>query len=245
MASASSTVKSEACERCQGVGLIRTERGSAPCPCQLEAAIAGRIRRAAIPIGFSAARFESYRPNEFTRNAFTMARTYAQEFPPAPDGHRGLMFHGTVGTGKTHLAASIAQVLAARGFQPLFVDVRELLERLKRSFDPKSSESESEIMAPVFKADLVIVDELGATRPTDWAFETIELLIGGLYNRIVPTIVTTNLPNCPAGGTETNEYTRAARPETLGDRIGARMFSRLQQMCRPFEMKGPDWRSKR
>lgn len=247
MSSASPTVKSEPCGQCGGLGLVRTERGSAPCSCQVEHARRIRLDRAGIPRGFVGATFETYRSTAATRDALLIARRYAEEFPPVDRTKgAGLLFWGTVGTGKTHLASAIAEMLCGRGFQPVFVDVRELLDRLRRSFDPKATETETEIVAPIFKADLVVIDELGATRPTDWAFETLELLIGGLYNRTVPAVVTTNLPNLQAGAAnDDNQYARSARPETLGDRIGARMFSRLQQMCRPVEMNGPDWRVRR
>jgi DNA replication protein DnaC len=242
------------CERCGGVGLIRElakDRWiSKVCACQAEEQGEIRIRRANLPPGYQAATLENFQAQAHTRQALLLARRYAEEFPPANNrvtdtAAAGLLFTGGVGTGKTHLAAGIAKAIAARGFSPLFVDVRELLQRLRHSYDPGAQETEDGIMAPIFRANLVVIDELGAQRPTEWTFETIELLIGGLYNRMVPTIVTTNLANLPPGGGQANGYERAARAETLGDRIGARMFSRLQQMCRPIEINGPDWRAKR
>lgn len=239
------------CKECGGIGLVKTGNGtSAPCNCQIPFQIATRIRRAQIPPGFEGATFASFRPSQETRAGFLYAQRYAEEFPPAnnrvTDGPpSGVLMAGSIGTGKTHLAASLARRVAERGFQPLFVDVRELLARLRRSYDRDATETESQIMGPTWAADLVVIDELGATRPSDWAFETIELLIGGLYNRMIPTIVTTNLTNQPPGGGEPTGYQRAARQDTLGDRIGARMFSRLQQMCKPIEMTGPDFRRKK
>ena len=159
-----------------------------------------------------------------------------------------MLLTGSVGTGKTHLAVAALRVLVeTRGVEGRFVDVRVLLDRLRSSYNDDAQESQEQILRPILKADLVVIDELGAARPSDWVFETLELLIGGLYNRVVPVIVTTNLPNLAAGATAKangNEYARAARPETLGDRIGARMWSRLQQMCASCEMIGPDWRGR-
>jgi DNA replication protein DnaC len=231
------------CERCGGAGLFRTERGtSAVCGCQAAAQAAARIRRAHIPPAFEAATLENFEATAGTRAALLLAQGYAPEFPAMKTG---LLFTGTVGTGKTHLAVGIARCIAGRGFNCRFVDVGSLLEKLRHSYDPGTQETQHGIMAPIYAADLVVIDELGAQRATDWCFETLELLIGGLYNRMVFTIVTTNLPNLPAGGGETNGYERAARAETLGDRIGPRMFSRLQQMCRPVPVTGPDWRARR
>jgi DNA replication protein DnaC len=234
------------CERCGDIGLVRTERGtSAPCPCQVERGAQLRIQKARIPAGFAQATLENFEPKPHTRPALMLARRYAEEFPPDGQAAAGLLLSGSVGTGKTHLAAAIVQALARRGFQPLFVDIRDLLDRLRRSYDDKAAENAGEIMAPIVKADLVVIDELGASRPTDWVFDTVDLLIGGLYNRLVPTIVTTNFPNQGEGEAAASDYARAARRETLCDRIGARSWSRLQQMCRPLDMTGPDWRMKR
>jgi DNA replication protein DnaC len=241
-----------ACYECGGIGLLRRYAGdhwvSVRCSCQAGAAEAARIHRAQIPAGFDLATLENFRPSPHTRDGLMFARRFAEEFLPAnnrTDQPPGLLLHGSVGTGKTHLATGTARAIAARGFQPLFVDVRELLERLRRSYDPGAQETTAQIFAPIWAADLVVIDELGAQRPTEWSFETIELLIGGLYNRVIATIVTTNLPNLAGAEGDTNAYARAARRETLSDRIGARMWSRLQQMCRPVEMTGPDWRTRR
>jgi len=240
------------CEQCGGIGLVRKqvcERWvSSVCSCQAAAAAAARIRRIQIPAGFEEATLESFQPSRQTGAALLLARRYVEEFPPAKNRAGGLLFTGSVGGGKTHLAVGIAQALAGRGFQPLFVHMGSLLEQIKRTFDREAQQSQGQILEPVWKADLVVLDELGAQRPTDWIFEFQELLMGTLYNELRPVIVTSNFPNLAVGGGENggNEYQRATRTETLGDRIGSRMWSRLQQMCRHVDLgNGPDWRTKR
>lgn len=235
------------CPECGGIGLIQTgPHSSRRCSCQLAEAIAGRVRRAGFPPAFNYGDpLKSYRTTEHNRRAQLAAERYIADFVPGGTP-TGLLFAGSVGTGKTHLAIGIARrLIETKGIEVRFVDVRELLDRLRSSYDADSAETPTRIVKPIVEADLIVIDELGAARPTDWVFETQELLIGQLYNRMKPVIVTTNLPNLgPGASAEGSGYARAARPETLGDRIGARMFSRLQQMCSAYSINGPDWRSK-
>ena len=199
--------------------------------------------------GFRDATLANFKTSRTTETAHLMARRFVEEFSPIAVGPRvpGLLLTGSVGVGKTHLAAGIIRALVEKlGIEARFVDVRELLDRLRSSYGDDARESHGQILYPILSADLVVIDELGAARPSDWVFETIELLIGGLYNRMAPVVVTTNLANlAPGANAGGNEYARAVRQETLGDRIGARMWSRLQQMCISVDMTGPDQRGAR
>lgn len=237
------------CTACEGLGLVRTEKGMRPCDCQRPLEVAWRLSRAGLPAGFRAATLENFRVAAHTGKALLMAKRFVEEFMPGSGNDRppGLLLTGSVGVGKTHLACAMARALVEqKNIEARFVDVRELLDRLRSSYGQDAGESHAAILKPLVSADLVVIDELGAARPSDWVFETIELLIGGLYNRMTPLIVTTNLANLNAGaGGGGNEYARAARAETLGDRIGARMWSRLQQMCVALDMTGPDFRGRR
>jgi DNA replication protein DnaC len=239
------------CDRCGGVGLVRTETGySTACSCQLDEARRIRLARAGIPPGFAGASLENFEPCPHNRKGLAAARAFARDFLPGFTGKDipGLLLTGSVGTGKTHLAAGVLRYLVEeKGIDGRFVTVPDFLDRLRQSYDKGAAETTGQIFAPTFAADLVVIDELGAARPSDWVFETIELLIGGLYNRMTPVIVTSNFANLPAGGSRAaeNDYARAARPETLEDRIGKRMFSRLQQMCTAIDMTGADYRTRR
>jgi DNA replication protein DnaC len=238
------------CNICSGNGFVRLTGANAsrPCECQLEINTAARLGRAGIPASFANATLGSFENQEHTAKAVRACRRFCKEFLPGK-GNRapGILLTGSVGTGKTHLGiACLRNLIEEKGVEGRFVDVRELLDRLRSSFGDGAGISHRQILKPLLAADLVVIDELGAARPTDWVFETIELLIGGLYNQAGTVIVTTNLPNAAPGATtagSANEYARATRPETLGDRIGARMWSRLQEMCVSVEMIGKDWRA--
>jgi DNA replication protein DnaC len=237
------------CEKCHGIGLVRIPEKnlSVACECQQGAEAAARLRRAAIPPTYQHATFFNFQKLKHTANALGLAWRFCEEFVPGrAQRSRGLLLTGSVGTGKTHLSvAALRELTEKKGIEGRFVDVRDLLDRLRSSYDENAGESQARILGRISKADLVVIDELGSARPSDWVFETIELLIGRLYNECIPVIVSTNLPNLqPGGSANGNEYSRAARPETLGDRIGARMWSRLQEMCTAVDMTGPDWRGR-
>jgi DNA replication protein DnaC len=243
------------CPECGGSGFLRTTDAagnpvSRRCACQLAVQADARIRRAEFPAAFEKAIFGNFQPSAGTETAKVMAMRYIEEFIPGAT-NRGLLFTGTVGTGKTHLAIATAKALARdKSVKVRFVHIGELLERLKASFNEDSTDSRDAIWIPIFNAELIVIDELGAAKVSDFVFETQETLIGTLYNTNKPVIVTTNLENIGPGESSAkhpaaNDYARVTRPETLGDRVGARMFSRLQQMCQEVHVYGPDWRAKR
>ena len=109
--------------------------------------------------------------------------------------------------------------------------------------------TELDVLRPVFEADVLVLDELGAVKPTEWVWDTVSLILNTRYNDNRTTIITTNFEDQPAGGAggssnNAGSAVRAARAETLGDRIGERMRSRLHEMCRVIKMEGEDFRQK-
>jgi DNA replication protein DnaC len=108
--------------------------------------------------------------------------------------------------------------------------------------------TELQVLRPVFEAEVLVLDELGAVKPSEWVWDTVSLLLNTRYNDNRTTIITTNFADEPAASVARSvslSATRAAtREETLGDRIGERMRSRLHEMCRIVKMDGPDFRQK-
>lgn len=247
------------CE-CGGRGTIvlsdeRGPYGSRDCICRVEKGIDGRLRAAELPERYRSTTLDGYQAiggHPSLGRSLAAARRFVEEYPIGTEG-RGMLLVGPVGVGKTHLAVGVLRALVlGKGARGMFCDFRELLNRIKRTFNDKNA-SEAEIMDPVFAADVLVLDELGAARVTDWTFDAIENVINGRYNARRTTILTTNLPNLPPGGSAQvdggADYGRAAasalRSETLGDRIGARMHSRLQEMCQVIEVSGDDYRVKK
>jgi DNA replication protein DnaC len=244
----------EVCKICEGSGLRVVERAdgtraAGPCVCREERRAARMIAAARIPPRFSGCTFDSFEtrfPNadRSLQAALLQARNFVKAYPMDTDG-KGLLLIGSIGVGKTHLAVSILQALIAeRGAKCLFYDYRDLLKDLQNSYDRKVDLSEQEVLAPVFAADVLVLDEIGASKPTDWAGDTIAHIVNTRYNDRKSTIVTTNLANHPPGARLDKDNWAAPQESTLGDRIGERMRSRLQEMCVVVEMHGEDFRQK-
>jgi DNA replication protein DnaC len=116
--------------------------------------------------------------------------------------------------------------------QCLFYECGALLKEIHETYNPASQASESELLSAVCGAEVLLLDELGAVKPTDWARDTMTQIIGRRYNDKKITILTTNYP----------DESHGKASETLEDRIGARMRSRLYEMCRMVRVEGDDYR---
>src|SRR4030095_4366087 len=124
--------------------------------------------------------------------------------------------------------------LTERGFKCLFYDFASLLKEIQDSYNPNTQTSELSVLAPVLKTDILVLDELGASKPTDWVRDTMTHVINTRYNDKRLTVFTTNYPD-----ERPND-----REETLEDRIGVRLRSRLFEMCKTVVIDGKDFRRK-
>jgi DNA replication protein DnaC len=183
--------------------------------------------------------------NQSLAAARLKAGRFVEEYPSEK---RGLLFIGHIGVGKTHLAVGIIQeLIRSKGIPCLFCDYRSLLKEIIDSYNPSVEATELEVLRPVIEAEVLVLDELGAVKPTQWVWETVSYVINQRYNEQLTTIITTNLPDLPSGSLRgTKNYTPAensARDETLGDRITDRMLSRLHEMCFVITLSGNDFRT--
>lgn len=253
---ASQTQPVPECPTCGGTGWKSIEvPGKASrvtrCDCRNQARTARLLKSARIPARYehcSLADFETEFPG--AHRALAAARLAAGRFVEEyPLERTGLLLIGPIGTGKTHLSVGIIQeLIRSKGVPCLFCDYRELLKEIQNSYNPTVQTTELEILRPVFDAEILVLDELGAVKPTEWVWDTVSHILNSRYNEKKTTIITTNFPNLPPGelqnvrGSATEAARHAARNETLGDRITERMRSRLHEMCRVVQLDGVDFR---
>ena len=222
-------------------------RAARECQCQLERRAARAIARTRIPKRYEHCSLENYEldfgaATRSLKSAHFNARRFVEAYPIDTNGS-GLLLTGSIGVGKTHLAVGILQSLVLeRGATGLFVDYRELLKQIQNSYNRQVQTTELEILAPVFDAEVLVLDELGASKPTDWVWDTVAHILNTRYNDRRTTIITTNYANAGPLAGPLREEGRGAREESLGDRIGERMRSRLQEMCVVVDMHGVDFR---
>src|ERR1035437_4935268 len=252
----------EVCSVCDGSGLrIVQEDGrnvARPCECRLAQRATRMLERARIPKRYEHCSLDSYESkfrgaDKTLAAAHMRARKFVDGYPVETAG-TGLLLTGSIGVGKTHLAVGILQSLVVeRGASGLFYDYRDLLKQVQNSYNQKVAATELEVLRPVFDAEVLVLDELGAAKPSDWVWDTVAHILNSRYNDRRTTIITTNYPNTEALGAmpmrrmgkksaEQEDAERAMSGETLGDRIGERMRSRLQEMCVVVEMRGKDFR---
>ncbi len=248
----------EVCPLCEGTGwktLPATpgapkDRRVARCDCQLRTRAQALLAAARIPRRYEHCELASFEPDFPGAHpslglAHVSASRFAQEYDPR-DG-TGLLIIGKIGTGKTHLAVGIVkELIRARGVSCLFYDYRELLKEIQNSYNSTVQVTELDVLRPVFESEVLVLDELGAVKPTEWVWDTVSLILNTRYNDSRTTIITTNFEDQPAAGAagSISPVRAATRGETLGDRIGERMRSRLHEMCRVVTLEGADFRQK-
>jgi DNA replication protein DnaC len=207
-------------------------KGARRCRCRALDAQAKLLEAAGIPRRFAGCWLSNYRPasNDGSQlRAFNLAYRLVREYPAV---NRGLLLTGPCGVGKTHLAAGIIRGLVERGVPCLFYEFGALLKEIQDSYNKESNTSELDVLAPVYEAEVLVLDELGASKPTDWVQDTLRQVIGRRYNDRKLTIFTTNY----------GDERHTPSEETLEDRIGARLRSRLYEMCEAIEVSGEDYR---
>ncbi len=223
--------ESNECPICFGVGMeVVAGKGARICACRKLKSQAGQFDGVRLPKRYDGFHFHNYKPQTASQDAaFKFAMALTKEYPAVD---RGLLLMGSVGVGKTHLAVSILKGLTERGFSCLFYEFGSLLKEIQDSYNANTQSSELSVLAPVLNVDVLVLDELGASKPTDWVRDTMAHVINTRYNNKKLTVFTTNYA----------DERRNEREEVLEDRIGTRLRSRLYEMSKTVLMDGKDYR---
>lgn len=229
------------CPLCQGETWIPrfvpwVDPHYSPCACRRANQLRQCLTAAGIPTEYQGCTVENYRAYTDTLiDARAIARGFIERYPWTaiePQGPKGLLLIGQAGVGKTHLAAAILTAVIAKGHRGLFCTTRDLLRRMRDSYNPTIQTTERQIIEPVLTCELLVLDDLGAERLTEWVADTMDLIIDTRYADGRTTIVTTNFP----------AIDDSQNTEGLWWRVGFRTQSRLHKMCRFLTLDGADYR---
>jgi len=247
----------ETCPHCGGTGWKRVERsglsGVIRCECAAVTRTRSIVESSNIPANFANATLENFHiPNDNPvarqglGTVLMQARAFAREFPnTAPPG---FLLIGAPGAGKTHLAVGIMKVLLTKGHGCVFFNYQDLLSSIRSGWDATAGIADRDAFRKAIEAEVLVLDDLGAHRVTDWVEDTITSIITHRCDHRKPLIATTNLPDderikefVMPGGEK-----KAIRDRTLSEMIGMRARSRLFEMCRIIKMPDvEDYRQKR
>lgn len=172
---------------------------------------------------FQLRRFDTFEVTADTEPAYRACISFCDSFT---NESKGLRLIGDYGTGKTHLVASIIHKLAEKGVPGMFVVVPELLRAIRNGYNGDGKNAEKLIQAAE-TAPLLVLDDLGAEKPTEWVQEQLFIIINKRYEEMLPTLITTNCTMAE-----------------LIDRIGRRSADRLLEMTTPINIKAADYRMK-
>ncbi len=232
----------EICERCRGTGFVSKEDGRVElCSCRFESEDINRTLR--IPKRFWGAEIENYQietPSEL--EAYKEAIIFATNFDPSEG--KGITFVGTPGVGKTHLAVGILKrIYREKGIRGVFFDTKDLIYRIKSLIEDGGT---AKAIKKILNHPLVVLDDLGSERLSEWQRELISYIISYRYNNLKSTIITTNFSL--SGEEKTDRRVRKTvdgieLPRSLMiERLSPSVVSRIYEMTKVVYIKGRDRR---
>ena len=213
------------------------------CPCEIEKETLERKRLfdqqkkakldylfagCAIGEALPAADLEGFVERPGTEDAYAAVMEYVKNLPDMIEKGQGLIIVGPPGCGKSHLVSAVANKVREAGYSVLFERAPKLLMRLRSAYNSKSRVCELELFEALGRVDLLVIDDLGAEKRTDWSEQTIYTVIDERYASGRATLITTNLSL-----------------EELEEKVGERTMDRLIGSCRIIENRASSYRQER
>ncbi|MCM3878898.1 MAG: ATP-binding protein [Vicinamibacterales bacterium] len=227
----------DTCQLCNGTGWKPVQANGVErvtrCDCWRDKNVENMLRRSGIPERYSKCELENFQTSSDTLvRALSAGSHFADNFPIVK---KGLLFYGPPGVGKSHLVSAILRRVIKRvGATGLFWESKEFFRTAREGNNPHADLSENDILQPVLNAELLVFDDLGSERMSEWVDETLNLIVNVRYNHNRLSIFATNHPPIEADAKSANQ--------TLEERVGARVLSRLHEMCEFVPMRTVDYR---
>jgi DNA replication protein DnaC len=203
---------------CDGSGwILGPEDVARPCECRSRMVAKARLRGidSVIPRKYRGVSFDRPPVTQMDEFVVRRVRAYCDDLQENLDAGRGLWFLGSYGTGKTTLAMIVSSTALATGRSVAIYSLPKLLGRIRRTYDAEAGEqSYSELFERLATVDLLHLDDLGAEKQTEWVLEQLYAVVNERYERERSLVVTSNV-----------------EPEDLEKQLGARIVSRLVEMC--------------
>lgn len=239
-----------------------------PCDCTTANRTDRALARARVPERYRHCDFDNFEtdnelenvPREQLENwnrSLALAKRFVQRFaeeymPPAGNAavEQGLLVMGPCGVGKTHLVVAALKQIVLRGHAGVFYDYRELLKEIQDSYNAESQSTEMSVLEPVLRTEVLVLDDVGSSKPSIWALETVGHILNTRYNEKRVTLLTSNFldsepsqnPSTPSTIPRIAGMRTPVVEDSLTERVGKRIRSRLYEMCRTIEIVAPDYR---